>query len=157
MPAKQHFTDKKSKKAALPVYALILGDASDKPESQMTSLEKMEMVDRGLTKNHLTQLKKITKLDYDELARAFSVTRATLINKKGDDKFASVVTEKIVGLADLYSYGYIVFEDQERFNQWMFRPNQSLGGRPPYDFIHNQFGREEIKNLIGRIEYGVYS
>ena len=60
-------------------------------------------------------------------------------------------------MADLYSYGYIVFEDQERFNQWMFHPNQALGGRPPYDLIHNQFGREEIKNLIGRIEYGVYS
>jgi putative toxin-antitoxin system antitoxin component (TIGR02293 family) len=138
-------------------FAPILGDASDKPESQMTSLEKMEMVDRGLTKNHLTQLKKITKLDYDDLARALSVTRATLINKKGDDKFAPVVTEKIVGLADLYSYGYKVFEDPERFNQWMFRPNRALGGLPPYDLIHNQFGREEIKNLIGRIEYGVYS
>ena len=27
----------------------------------------------------------------------------------------------------------------------------------PYEFIDNQFGREEVKNLIGRIDYGVYS
>ena len=27
----------------------------------------------------------------------------------------------------------------------------------PFDIVDNQFGREEIKNILGRIEYGVYS
>lgn len=123
----------------------------------MTPLEKMEMADRGVTKRNLESLKALTELDYDELAQALSVGRATLINKKGSDKFSPFLSEKIVGLADLYSYGYQVFEDKDRFNQWMFNPNRALGGKSPYDIIHNQFGREEVKNVIGRIEYGVYS
>jgi putative toxin-antitoxin system antitoxin component (TIGR02293 family) len=134
---------------------IIFGGSSDKP--QMTPMEKMVMVDRGVTKKDLESLKDKTKLDYDELAKALSVGRATLINKKGDDKFSPPLSEKIVGLADLYSYGYEVFEDKERFNQWMLRSNQALGGQAPYDLIHNQFGREEVRNVIGRIEYGVYS
>jgi putative toxin-antitoxin system antitoxin component (TIGR02293 family) len=138
-------------------FTVILSGVSDKPESQMTPLEKMALADGGLTKKVLEHLKKLTDLDYDELATALNVTRATLINKKGEQKFSPVVSEKIVGLADLYSYGYEVFEDPERFNRWMFRPNQALGGKAPYDLIHNQFGREEVKNVIGRIEYGVYS
>jgi putative toxin-antitoxin system antitoxin component (TIGR02293 family) len=136
---------------------VIFGDSSDKPEGQMTPLEKMVMVDRGVTKKNLESLKAKTELDYDELAQVLSVGRATLINKKGGDKFSPPLSEKIVGLADLYSYGYEVFEDKERFNQWMLRPNQALGGQAPYDLIHNQFGREEVRNVIGRIEYGVYS
>jgi putative toxin-antitoxin system antitoxin component (TIGR02293 family) len=136
---------------------IIFGGSSDKPEGQMTPMEKMVMVDRGVTKKDLESLKNITKLDYDELAKALSIGRATLINKKGDDKFSPTLSEKIVGLADLYSYGYEAFEDKERFNQWMLRPNQALGGQAPYDLIHNQFGREEVRNVIGRIEYGVYS
>ena len=123
----------------------------------MTPMEKMVMVDRGVTKKDLESLKDKTELDYDELAKVLSVGRATLINKKGGEKFSPPLSEKIVGLADLYSYGYEVFEDKERFNQWMLRPSQALGGQAPYDLIHSQFGREEVRNVIGRIEYGVYS
>ena len=39
----------------------------------------------------------------------------------------------------------------------MFTENQALGNKIPFEIVDNQFGREEIKNLIGRIEYGVYS
>ena len=50
----------------------------------MTPLEKMDMVDRGVTKKDLESLKEKTDLDYDDLAKVLSVGRATLINKKGN-------------------------------------------------------------------------
>ena len=67
-------------------------------------MEKMVMVDRGVTKKDLESLKAKTDLDYDELAQVLSVGRATLLNKKGTDKFSPPLSEKIVGLADL-EYG----------------------------------------------------
>jgi uncharacterized protein (DUF2384 family) len=73
------------------------------------------------------------------------------------DKFDMNLSEKIVSVADIYSYGYEVFEDESKFNAWIFRSNRSLGGQAPYDLLDNQYGREEVKNLIGRIDYGVYS
>lgn len=138
-------------------HAAILSNASQKPESQMTALEKMEMVQEGVSKKDLEHLKEKAELDYDKLAKALSVTRATLINKQRNQKFGLALSEKIVGLADIYSYGYEVFEDEDKFNRWMFRANKALGGKVPYDLINNQFGREEVRNLIGRIEYGVHS
>ena len=138
-------------------FTIILSDAADKPEAQMIPLEKMSIVRRGISKKDLEGLKEKTALDYDKLAKALSVTRATLINKKRDEKFNASLSERIVGLADIYSYGYEVFEDGELFNRWMFRPNRALGGQAPYDLVDNQFGREEIRDIIGRIEYGVYS
>lgn len=137
--------------------SIILAGASDKPESHMTAIEKMDMVRTGVSKTDLENLKQKADLDYEELARALSVTRATLINKKGAEKFNVSLSERIIGLADIYSYGYAVFEDEDRFNKWMFKPNQALAGKTPYEFIDNQFGREEVRNIIGRIEYGVYS
>lgn len=138
-------------------FAAILADATKKPESQLTAFEKMDIVRDGISKKDLELLKNKAELDYTMLAKALSVTRATLINKKRDQKFGAGLSEKIVGLADLYSYGFEVFEDEDRFNQWMATPNQALGGQVPYDIIDNQYGREEVKNLIGRIDYGVYS
>jgi len=136
---------------------ILFGGIKEKPENQMTPLEKMEKLRSGLSKKDLEHLKSRTELDYDKLSKALSVTRATLINKKGLEKFSSVLGERMIGLADIYSYGYEVFENEAKFNRWMFQPNQALGGKMPYDIIDNQYGREEVKNIIGRIDYGVYS
>ncbi|MBO9562731.1 MAG: DUF2384 domain-containing protein [Niastella sp.] len=145
--------------AALPVSSVlpILSAASKKPESQMTPLEMMDIARAGISKKDLEAFKEKTALDYDKLAIALAVTRATLINKKGDEKFNTSLSERIVDLANIYSYGYEVFEDEARFNQWMLRPNMALGGQAPYDLIDNQFGREEVRDIIGRLDYGVYS
>jgi putative toxin-antitoxin system antitoxin component (TIGR02293 family) len=138
-------------------FSSILADATKKPESHLSAFEKMDIIRDGVSKKDLEHLKNKAELDYTMLAKALSVTRATLINKKRDQKFGVGLSEKIVGLADLYSYGFEVFEDEDRFNQWMTKPNRALGGQVPYDIIDNQYGREEVKNLIGRIDYGVYS
>jgi len=144
-------------KPAVPGAVVILSDATNIPETQMTYFEKMHIIKEGISKADLENFKKKAALDYDKLAKALSVTRATLINKKKQEKFNAVLSERILSLADIYSYGYEVFEDEQRFNKWMFSPNRALGGSTPYELANNQFGREEIKNLIGRIEYGVYS
>ena len=133
------------------------GNNQEIPIHNLTSTQKMNIVETRISKNYLELFKKHTNLDYDSLAKALLVTRATLINKKGKEKFSSTVSEKILALADLYSFGYEVFEDKEKFNEWMFFSNQALGGKVPFDFLHNQYGREEINNLIGRVAYGVYS
>lgn len=127
------------------------------PLVDLTSYQKMQIVRDGVTKSYLTKLKDETSLDYDALAQALSVTRSTLINKKNDQRFSDHVSERIIAVAELYSFGYEVFENKEHFNKWMFAPNQALSGATPFELMDNQFGREEIRNLIGRIAYGVYS
>jgi len=126
-------------------------------ETKLTNFEKMALAEMGIKKKNLEQLKEKAGLDYDQLAKLLSVARATLINKKGDERFNQSLSERIVGLADIYSYGYEVFEDRDRFNDWVFRSNQALGGKAPFDVLHNAFGREEVRNIIGRIDYGIYS
>lgn len=143
--------------ATLMESAILLKEVTDKPENQMTSLEKMRIARAGVRKRDLEDFKEKTALDYDDLANVLAVTRATLINKKGEEKFNVSLSERIVDLAGLYSYGYEVFEDIDRFNEWIFRPNRALGGQAPLEYIDNQFGREEVRNIIGRIDYGVYS
>ena len=135
----------------------VLKNLGNKPENQMTSFEKIGMIKEGISKKDLENLKEKAGFDYNQLSKVLSVARATLINKKGNDKFDISLSEKIVSVADIYSYGYEVFEDENRFNDWIFRSNKALGGQSPFDLLDSLYGREEIKNLIGRIDYGVYS
>jgi putative toxin-antitoxin system antitoxin component (TIGR02293 family) len=124
---------------------------------RMTPLEKINMANEKISKTQLEQLKKSTGLDYTSLSHVLSVARATLINKKGNAKFNEAQSERILALADIYAHGYEVFGDEEKFNHWIAEPNKSLAGQKPLDLLYTQFGREEVKRLIGRIDYGVYS
>lgn len=126
------------------------------PLKDLTSVQKMKIVKKGITKAYLVKLKNTTALSYDDLAKALSVTRSTLINKKENQKFGVKLSERIIALADLYSFGYAVFDDKKRFNDWIFHPNQALGG-VPFNYMDNLYGREEVYHLIGKIAYGVYS
>ena len=149
---------KKSNKVSLSLSnSLIILDSGVKPESKMTAIEKMNISKSGITKKDLVGLKEKSSLDYNKLAKTLSVTRATLINKKPTEKFNATLSEKIIGLAEIYSYGFEVFENKEKFNSWINSPNKALGGKPPYDLLDSQFGREEVMSIIGRIDYGVYS
>jgi len=118
--------------------------------------EKIGIIRAGISKNQLVKLKEQFGLDYVVLSQILSVAKTTLHNKKGTQKFDSPTSEKILSLADLYSYGYDVFEEKESFNRWMNKPSMALGDKKPIDYVDTLYGIEEIKKEIGRIEWGVY-
>ena len=127
------------------------------PVYQWSSFDKIDAIKNGISKAELESLKEQSALDYDTLAAILNVGKATLHNKKGKEKFDQYISERIFLLADLYSFGYEVFEDKDRFNRWMKAENAALGGDTPISLLDTMYGMEEVKHLIGRIEFGVYS
>lgn len=60
-------------------------------------------------------------------------------------------------LSSLIAKGIAVFGDEEKFIQWLHLENTALGGRKPISWLSSQIGRDEILNLLGRIEHGIFS
>jgi putative toxin-antitoxin system antitoxin component (TIGR02293 family) len=127
------------------------------PIHQWSTSQKIETIKEGISKEELENLKEQTGMDYNVLAKVLAVTKATLHNKKGKARFDTFVSERILLLADIYSYGYTVFKERDKFNRWMKTPNRALGNQAPLSLTDTVYGMEEVKNLIGRIDYGVYS
>lgn len=127
------------------------------PIFQWNAYQKIETIKEGISKEELENLKEQTGIDYNMLSKVLAVTKATLHNKKGKERFDAAISERILRLADIYSYGYTVFKDQEKFNRWMKAPNRALGYEAPLNLAETIYGMEEVRNIIGRIEYGVYS
>jgi putative toxin-antitoxin system antitoxin component (TIGR02293 family) len=149
---------KPARKKPVRVYEIVSDDESiNREEGHLTPMDKMNMSKEGVTKKDFEAIKERLRLDYDSMATILSVTRATLLSKKGDEKFNTPLSERIIDVNDIYSYGIEVFEDEDRLQEWIHRPNKALGGKTPIDIMDSQFGREEVRNLIGRIAYGVYS
>jgi len=119
--------------------------------------QKIAVIESGISKFELAKVKQETGLDYEALSRILGVTKTTLHNKKGNEKFAAPVSEKLLQLADIYVLGYEIFGDKEHFKHWIANPIRSTGGIAPMELLKTYYGREEVKNIIGRIAWGIIS
>ena len=121
-----------------------------------TYKEKIAAIRAGVSKNDLMWLKENVELDYDELTDLLAVSRATLINKKGNQKFNQTISERILLLKDLVYYGLTIFGDTLTLREWLKTPSEALGNVTPLSIMDTLSGIEEIKKELGRIDYGVY-
>ena len=46
---------------------------------------------------------------------------------------------------------------RESAAEWLKTPNLSLGDKTPLEYADTEVGAREVENLLGRIDYGVYS
>lgn len=60
-------------------------------------------------------------------------------------------------LTDLFLFGEEVFESQEKFFLWLELPNSALGGFEPKEILGIPGGISKVRDLLGRIDHGVYS
>lgn len=122
-----------------------------------SNFDMLSEVKRGLSRHVLDGLKELTSLDLTSLSKIVGTTTATIHKKKNDEKFSMAISEKIIEVAALYDFGYEVFEDKNNFDVWMQTDNNVLGKKKPIEFIDTIFGINEVRKVIGRIQYGVYS
>jgi len=50
-----------------------------------------------------------------------------------------------------------VFEDEESARKWFYNWQRSLGYRWPIDMMSTEEEAQEVEDVLGRIEHGVYS
>jgi putative toxin-antitoxin system antitoxin component (TIGR02293 family) len=129
----------------------------DQPEFFMNNHSKALMAQKGISKVSFENFKSRAGLDYNQMALLLSVARNTLINKKGEELFDVTISEKLISLAEVYTHGFDVFGSEHTFIEWLNAPNRALGMVTPFSMLHSQYGRQEVQNVLGRIEWGVYS
>lgn len=145
-------------KAPIPVERELAAEEGEAPFNfeSLSSQYKIGIIKNGISKKQLEAIKSETDFDYHTLSNLLSVSRTTLIKKKGDEKFDQVTSERIMLLAEVLSYGREVFESRDLFNLWIKQQNLALGGKKPLEMLDTLYGIEEVKKELGRIEYGVY-
>lgn len=113
---------------------------------------------QGLSAHSLRELGQRLELPVRELATLLGTTERTLARRFHiNDALNKTESERLLLLQHLVTHGVEVFEDQGKFNRWLRRPLPLLEGQSPLQLLDTASGFQVVDELLGRIEYGVYS
>ena len=92
-----------------------------------------------------------------EFAVIAGTSARTLSRLKPTQNIPTQAAEVTISLMRAYDKATQIFGTQEKAVKWLKAPNQVLGGITPVQAMSSRFGAEEVMDILGRIEYGVFS
>jgi putative toxin-antitoxin system antitoxin component (TIGR02293 family) len=119
--------------------------------------ELIRQIQKGLRFSELQTLQDSLDLPFDELAAKLCISRSTLHRRKAAGRLSPDESDKVMRLSRLLDHAAKVFGDVEKARAWLKFPQHGLGGAVPLDYAQTEVGAREVDDLLGRIDYGVYS
>lgn len=123
-----------------------------------TPLDFIRIAAGGLNPSIIKNFQKYFNLSREAVADVLAVSAPTIYRwvrtNKPLERNKSI---RLLYLADLFLYGIEVFESRENFFKWLQLPNEALGGLEPWKLLEIPEGISQVRDILGRIEYGVYS
>jgi len=114
-------------------------------------------IQKGLRFSELETLQSTIDLPFDQLAAKLSISRSTLQRRKAAGRLSPDESDKVIRFSRLLEHAARVFGNIEKGRAWLKYPQYGLGGAVPLDYARTEIGAREVDNLLGRIDYGVYS
>jgi len=81
----------------------------------------------------------------------------TLERKQANDKLDVRTSSLVIEVARVLEHTYQVFDDKEKVQRWLSKPNNALHGETPLSLFSTPTGIGMIEDVLTRIEEGVYS
>lgn len=147
-----------SRQSSLDLISELLGGKKTLGKRVDNILEFLNLTQRGLSITVLKALQQRMKFTNKDMGSALEISESTLQRRlKKGEKLDKRESESTFQLATLWAKGLEVFDNEDDFRTWLQTKNMALGSNKPITLLHSPIGRDEIKDLLSRIEWGIYS
>jgi putative toxin-antitoxin system antitoxin component (TIGR02293 family) len=119
--------------------------------------QQIGRIQAGLSFRAVQNLQKALDVPLEKVAAVLGMSRATLHRRKLKGKIDQDESERLMRYQRLLEKAKDVFGDAAEAREWLTHPQRGLGNAVPIEFAKTEIGAREVENLLGRIEYGVYS
>ncbi|MCF8030199.1 MAG: DUF2384 domain-containing protein [Desulfohalobiaceae bacterium] len=117
----------------------------------------IQAVERGLPFQVFTRLQEELDLGKSELAELAQISTRTLNRRKERGFFSPTESERLHRFEALLKAAERVLATRDDAREWLKTPVRALGGYSPLRFAKHETGAREVFDLLGRLEYGVFS
>jgi putative toxin-antitoxin system antitoxin component (TIGR02293 family) len=125
-----------------------------------TLLTPLQLIDRsrqGLVGTEAGRIAGLLGVSDKEMAPLLNQSVATFHRQAKSGRLDAATSERLLLLGRLANYGASVFQDQGKFTRWLRRPLRLLRDRSPFELMDSPTGVQLVEDILGRIEYGVFS
>jgi len=125
--------------------------------SQFDSSRLIKAIRAGLPVGELIYLQGSLGVPMEKLVPMLGISKPTFHRRKAGGRLGPGESDHVVRFARLMGRAVEVLESEENARRWLTSPQFGLGGAVPLDCAATEVGAREVEDLLGRIEYGVYS
>ena len=131
----------------------------DKPSMQVSQPQKLTAIVReGLPSTSADRIAEYYGLSRKKVSELLGISVRTLERHQKDNKpLSPVQSDRLLRYARIAARAEEVFEDTGAARNWLKRPNRALGGEIPLDLLDTEAGVKQVDEVLGRIEYGIFS
>ena len=160
-PARKPAASESALKKVVSLAGFVSGQVGN-PKSHSVRFELspgklIKAIRAGLPVRELERLQTSLDMPMDKLARKLGISKATLHRRKARGRLGPAESDRVMRFARLMGKAVEVMESEAAARQWLNSPQVGLGGAAPLDYAETEVGAREVEDLLGRIEYGVYS
>lgn len=109
----------------------------------------------GISRGALVYLAQNLNISEQELSRLLPVSLRTYQRQKKAVYLNPLVSECALQLAELAARGQEIFDDMNKFRQWLHQPSAALGSVAPITLLNTSIGISIVLDELGRIEHGI--
>lgn len=124
----------------------------------LTVGECARLYQRGVSRSSFAVVAKdIARVPEKEMADVCHISQRSISRMKDDQNLPPQSAEIVISVLQTYFRAVQVFGSEEMAHSWLKTPLQVLNGKTPLQAVSNRFEAELVMNILGRIEYGVFS
>ena len=118
----------------------------------------VSLIRRGFRPSTLTAISDNTGVPVKTLLALIALPERTWARKtRNDEPLSLPQSDRLYRIARAVARATEAFEDRETAVEWLRTPNRALNGQTPFATLDTEVGEEQVRTLLGRIEYGVYT
>lgn len=102
------------------------------------------------------QLRRSLNIFDSALSRIVQISKRALDRRRATGRLKTDESERILYLARVFDKAVDVLGSREKAESWLKKPARGLGGKIPLDYADTILGANEVINLLGRIEHGIF-
>jgi putative toxin-antitoxin system antitoxin component (TIGR02293 family) len=125
---------------------------------EMSVPSLIRLIDKGLAWSTVSAFARVSGFTQQELAAFLGIPARTFARRRNSGALDPAESERLLRLAEIFDAALDLFDgDQNGVRQWLTSPVRGLNNARPIDYARTELGAREVRNLIGRLQDGVFS
>jgi putative toxin-antitoxin system antitoxin component (TIGR02293 family) len=116
-----------------------------------------EAVRAGLPLVALRSLQESLQLSREGLSRMLSMPARTMARRQKQARLTADESDRLIRAARVMANAKRVLGSRDKAAHWLRTANRALDGAAPLSLLDTDIGAEQVSEILGRIEHGIYS